>query len=223
MEKQLVKILSVESVTHNVLRFKFQRPAGLTFVPGQAADISVNRPEWKEEKRPFTFTGMKEWDHLEFTIKICPDHHGVTEQLRMLSAGDELIIHDVFGAIHFQGDGLFIAGGAGVTPFIAIFRQLASEKKLGNNMLLFSNNTEADIILRDEFEKILGSRFINTLTREKSDRYYNRKIDAGFLKEMIDDLSVYFYVCGPDPMVEGVKEALLTIGVEEKKVVIEQF
>lgn len=223
MEKQIVKILHAEYVTHNVRRFRLERPSAVTFVPGQAADVSINKPKWSEEKRPFTFTGLTHWDHLEFTIKIYSDHHGVTEQLGRLNAGDELIIHDVFGAIHYIDEGVFIAGGAGVTPFIAIFRQLEHEKRLGNNMLLFSNNTVSDIILKDEFEKMLGSRFVNTLTEKPAPGYDNRKIDADYLREKIKDLSRYFYICGPDPMVEAVKKALLSLGVADKKIVIEQF
>src|SRR5690349_11905197 len=109
MEPAIVKILKVEPVTHNVRRFTLERPEGLTFVPGQAADISINTPEMKDEKRPFTFTGLAEWDHLEFTIKIYTDHNGVTNHLGKLKAGDQLIIHDVFGAIRYYGEGVFIA------------------------------------------------------------------------------------------------------------------
>lgn len=223
MEKQIVKILQTEPVTHNVRRFKFEKPAGLSFIPGQAAEISINKPKWSEEKRPFTFTGLTDWDHLEFTIKIYPDHHGVTEQLGKLVPGDELIIHDVFGAIHYKGEGVFIAGGAGVTPFIAILRRLAKEKQIGNNALLFSNRTEADIILKEEFEQMLGKNFVNTLTDEKSVRYDNRTIDTRFLEPWVNDASRYFYICGPDPMVEGIRKSLLFLRVDEKKVIIEQF
>lgn len=219
---QIAKILHTEPVTHNVKRFKLERPSGITFVPGQAADISINKPKWLGEKRPFTFTGLTEWDHLEFTIKIYPDHHGVTEQLGLLGPGDELVIHDVFGAIHYIDEGIFIAGGAGVTPFIAILRQLEKDKKLGNNVLLFSNRTKSDIIMKDEFERMLGKNFINTLTDEKVPGYDNRIIDAEYLRSKVD-LSKYFYICGPDPMVEGLKTALLSLKVDEKRIVIEQF
>ena len=76
------------------------------------------------EKRPFTFTSLPGDDHLEFTIKCYTDHDGVTNQLGQLKAGDELLLHDIWGAIHYTNEGTFIAGGAGITPFIAIFRQL---------------------------------------------------------------------------------------------------
>lgn len=223
MDEYVVQILSVEKVTHNVRRFKLSKPDSYQFEPGQATDIVINLPEWKNERRPFTFTSLNEWDHLEFTIKIYDDHEGVTNQLGKLKAGDELILHDIWGAIHYKGEGVFIAGGAGVTPFIAIFRQLQKDGKLGNNQLIFSNKTSQDIILKDEFEKMLGDHFINTLTNETDEKYDHGVIDEKYLKEKIKNLDQYFYICGPDPMIEAISKDLEHIGVEKKKIVIEQF
>jgi ferredoxin-NADP reductase len=222
-EEHIVKILDTEYVTHNVRRFKVSKPESYKYKPGQATDVVINLPEWKEERRPFTFTSLNEWDHLEFTIKIYSDHNGVTNKLGTLQVGDELILHDIWGAIHYKGEGTFIAGGAGVTPFIAIFRQLQKDGKIGNNKLIFSNRTSKDIILKDEFEKMLGTNFINTLTDEKSEKYDNRRINESYLKEKIKDFSQYFYICGPDAMIESIKSELLNIGANEDKIVIEQF
>jgi propane monooxygenase reductase component len=223
MEPEFVRIIAVEMVTHNVRRFKVERPDGLNFVSGQAADVSINTPEMKNEIRPFTFTGLNDWDHLEFTIKIYSDHNGVTNHLGKVKVGDELIIHGVFGAIHYFGEGVFIAGGAGVTPFISIFRQLEKDGEIGNNTLIFSNRTSKDIILKDEFTQLLGKRFINTLTDEATDQFDHRMIDQQYLSEKVSDFSQYFYLCGPDPMVEAIKKHLLALGADEGKIVIEEF
>jgi len=222
-EEHIVKIINVENVTHNVKRFTLSKPENYIFTPGQATDIVINKPEWLKERRPFTFTGLNEWDRLEFTIKIYDDHEGVTNQLGKLEAGDELILHDIWGAIHYKGEGVFIAGGAGVTPFIAIFRQLNKDKKLGNNQLIFSNKTSKDIILKDEFEQMLGDHFINTLTQEKTDQYDNSLINEEYLKEKIKHLDQYFYICGPDPMIEAISNDLQKMGVDKDKIVIEEF
>jgi ferredoxin-NADP reductase len=222
-EEHVVKIINIENVTHNVKRFTLTKPENYIFTPGQATDIVINKPEWLKERRPFTFTGLNEWDHLEFTIKIYDDHEGVTNQLGKLNIGDELILHDIWGAIHYKGEGVFIAGGAGVTPFIAIFRQLNKDGKLGSNQLIFSNKTSKDIILKDEFEQMLGANFINTLTQEKTDLYDNNIISEDYLKEKIKNLDQYFYICGPDPMIEAVSNDLRKIGVDKDKIVIEEF
>ena len=214
MEEHVVKIISIEPVTHNVKHFRVQKPNGYQFVPGQATEVAINMPEWKNERRPFTFTSLNDWDYLEFTIKIYSDHDGVTNQLGQLKAGDELLLHDVWGAIHYTGEGTFIAGGAGVTPFIAIFRQLQKEKNLGNNKLIFSNRTHRDIILKDEFAAMLGDNFINTITQEEVSGYDHHRVDAEYLKEKISDFSQQFYICGPDAMVKEVQNTLETLGAK---------
>src|SRR5665647_186954 len=122
-EEHVVQILSTENVTHNVKHFKLSKPDSYHFTPGQATDIVINLPGWKEERRPFTFTSLNDWDYLEFTIKI----------------------------------------------------------------------------------------------------YDNRKIDESYLKEKINDFSQYFYICGPDAMIESVSKDLQKLGVHESKIVIEQF
>jgi ferredoxin-NADP reductase len=222
-EEHEVKILKIENVTHNVKRFTLTKPGSYSFTPGQATDIVIDQSGWKTERRPFTFTSLNEWDTLEFTIKIYDDHKGVTNELGKLKVGDQLIIHDVWGAIHYKGEGVFIAGGAGVTPFIAILRNLHHEHKTGNNQLIFSNKTVKDIILKDEFENMLGTNFINTITNEKTDKYDNEKLDQTYLKRKVSDFNQYFYICGPDAMVEDIRKNLLELGVKEEKIVTEEF
>jgi len=222
MEEHIVKILEAEYVTHDVRRFKVEKPEGYSFTPGQATEAAINKPDLKDERRPFTFTGLNDDDYLEFTIKTYGDHNSVTKALRELNKGDELLIHDVWGAIHYKGPGVFIAGGAGVTPFIAIFRQLFKDRKIDGNRLIFSNKTKKDIILKDEFEKMLGKNFYNTLTREKSSKYDNRRIDEDFLKEQIKDSNQNFYVCGPDKFVQDIQTIFAKLGAEPESVVFEE-
>ncbi|MGA7836704.1 MAG: hypothetical protein WB996_01955 [Ignavibacteriaceae bacterium] len=222
MKEHIVKVLKVENVTHDVRRFSVSKPEGYSFTPGQATEASINKKLLKDEKRPFTFTGLNDWPLLEFTIKVYTDHHGVTEELGKVKEGDELIIRDVWGAINYKGQGVFIAGGAGVTPFIAIFRQLQKEDKLNGNRLIFSNKTEKDIILKDEFQNILGNNFYNTLTEEKNDKYDHGRINEEFLKQKINNFEQDFYVCGPDPFVKDITNTLTNLGAKSDSVVFEK-
>jgi hypothetical protein len=222
MEYNIVKIITVESITRDVKRFIVEKPTDYKFSAGQATDVSINTPAFKNEKRPFTFTGLNDNEHLEFTIKIYPSHDGITKELEKLKQGDELIIRDAWGAIEYKGEGVFIAGGAGVTPFIAILKQLYKDNKIANNKLIFTNKTENDIILKNEFNKMLGENFINTLTHEKKDGYDNRRIDNIFLEEKIADFSQHFYVCGPPSFVEAMSDTLSNLGAKSDAVVFEK-
>jgi ferredoxin-NADP reductase len=219
--EEIVRILNTEYVTHDVKRFQVEKPAEYTFIPGQATEVSVNTAKYKDEKRPFTFTGLNSEPYLEFTIKIYREHKGVTKELGNLKPGDELIIRDVWGAINYKGPGIFIAGGAGITPFISIFRDLRSRNEVAGNTLLFGNKTKADIILEPEFRQILGNSFINILSEEITPEYSYGFIDEEFLRSNIKDFEQNFYLCGPPPMVEGVTKYLKNIGVEEKSITLE--
>ncbi|HAH59247.1 MAG: hypothetical protein KUL83_07670 [Lentimicrobium sp.] len=223
MSHQKVLIQHREWITHDVIQIRTERPRKFSFIPGQATELSVDKPGWQAEKRPFTFTNISKTEYLEFTIKVYPDHHGVTKKISELNPGDALLLHDVFGAIHYKGEGTFIAGGAGITPFISILRTLKHEGKLKNNSLLFANKTRADIILKEEFESMLGHNFINILSQEKHPDYAHGLISQHFIGENMRSRSRPVYVCGPPPMIKMVMQELSGLGVPSHLLVKEEF
>lgn len=218
-----VTITDVREITHDVKQFTFEKPEGFEFEPGQATEVSINKEGWKDEKRPFTFTSLNEDPQLQFTIKIYEDHDGVTEQIGKMQEGDEFIIEDPWGTIQYKGPGVFLAGGAGVTPFIAILRKLYKDGTLKGNGLIFSNKTEEDIILQDEFRTMLGDRFLNTLTeQESSEKFLTEFIDRDFLANHIDDFDQHFYVCGPPAFVDDIKAHLKELGADPDGLIFEE-
>lgn len=223
MQHPHVSVKSIDKVTHDVLKIVTEKPQQFTFTPGQATEVSINKDGWKDERRPFTFTCLPDNDYLEFTIKTYPSRKGVTNQLLQLKKGDVLILHDVFGTINYQGEGVFIAGGAGVTPFISIFKYLESKNEIGNNKLIFANKTKSDIILEGEFKKILGNNFINILSDEKIPGYANGLITKDFIEASSGGIDKIFYVCGPPPMMDTVEKQLANLNVNEKSIVKEAF
>lgn len=218
----VVKILEIQALTHDVKQIRVERPRGFEFVPGQATELSINKPGWKDEKRPFTFTCLPEADHLEFVIKSYRDHQGVTHQIDRLQVGDELILDEAWGTIQYRGKGVFIAGGAGITPFIGIIRYLASIGELAGNSLLFSNKTEKDVILADYFRQVLGADFISTLTEKEARGHEFGMIDKRFLEKHVTDFSQEFYLCGPDPMVKAIRGILEELGAKPEAVTFEK-
>jgi ferredoxin-NADP reductase len=223
MEKYIVKIKYIKNVTHDVLQIVTTKPDIYNFSPGQATELSINKAGWKSKKRPFTFTSLPQDSDLEFTIKTYPSHEGVTNELLKLKKDDELILHEVFGYISYKGEGIFIAGGAGVTPFISIFRHLKSINKIGNNKLIFANKTKEDIILEGEFKELLGNNFINILSQEKRVGYEYGQINEKFIKNNQKGTNELFYLCGPPPMMEAIEKYLLVLDVKKDRIVKEKF
>lgn len=223
MEKHVVKIKSINKINHDVLRVVTERPDEYNFTPGQATDISVNKEGWKEEKSPFTFTSLPEDKNLEFHIKTYPERERVTNELLKLKKGDELILHSVWGAIQYKKQGVFIAGGAGVTPFIAILRQLHSKNEMGENKLIFANKTQKDIFLKEEFTEMLGDNFVNILSDEETDEYAHGFVTKDFLQSQIENTHKNFYICGPPKMLDMLEENLAELGIDKDSIVKEEF
>lgn len=217
----IVKILNVEHVARNVKRFILEKPAGYTFVPGQATDVSINQPGLTEELRPFTFTCTNDNEYLEFIIKIYKDHGGVTEKLSDLATGDELILHDVFGTIHYKGAGVFLAGGAGITPFIAIFRQLKLDHALTGNTLLFANHSEEDVILPAELKYMLAGQYVDVLKSPTKPGAVGQEIGLKLLSKYVTNPGAYYYICGPESFTLTMLTLLGTLKVDKAHIVLE--
>ena len=165
---------------------------------------------------------MNDEPYLEFVIKSYRDHKGVTNEIDQLKPGDELIIRDVWGVIHYQGEGYFIAGGAGITPFIAVLRNLKKQNLLAGNQLFFSNQTPGDIILRDELNAMMGSNAVFITTQENMPGLDFGKINKDYLQSHIPDFTKHFYICGPDKMVSDLSTILLDLGAKPDAVIFEK-
>ena len=222
MSEHTITIRSIEQLTPDVRRYRLDKPDGYSYQPGQATELHLDQDDWRDEDRPFTFTSLPDADHLEFTIKSYPDHDGVTEQIGQAQLGDRFVIGDSWGAITDQGPGMFIAGGAGVTPFIAILKQRMADGTLDGCHLVFSNKTEADIIMREEWEAMPGLRTTFLVTQQPDSPLAAGKLDKEALGNLIDDTDQQFYVCGPPAMVEDISEALESLGADADGITFEE-
>lgn len=212
-----VYITSKTRLNHDVAQFRLGRPGEYEFIAGQAIELLLPEPETKGPA-PFTFTGLNTDSFLELTIKIYEEHKGLTAALSKLTIGDKVMITDPWDSFTNNGPGIFIAGGAGITPFIALLRQMRADKNIGDSWLFFSNKTPQDVFLHEELESLLGDRYIGVITRDQNGVNNTQHIDATFLSKRIKNFEQPFYVCGPPPFVDSIQGALKKIGASEQMV-----
>src|SRR4030042_6521588 len=155
-----VRIIHKNWLTHDVMLLTIEKPDSYSFNAGQAVEATIDYPRFRGEQAPFTLTSLNSDEFLELIIKVYAGHDGMTLAISKLEEGDKLMISDPWDSFKNRGPGVFIAGGTGVTPFIAILRQLKAEGKISDSLLIFSNKTEKDIILYDELSRMLGKSFI---------------------------------------------------------------
>jgi len=216
-----------ERLARNVNLYVVEKPDDFQFEPGQAVELSIDEEGWRDDKRPFTITSLPDNPRLEFVVKTYPtdkfpSHEGVTEHLgRDIQVNDRLIFGDPWGTIRYRGPGTFIAGGAGMTPFISILRHREQQGDADQNRLFFSNKTADDVFLQGEFFRMLGRRVVCTLTQEKHRDYEHGRIDKEWLEKRVDNFDQPFYVCGPPAMVEELQETLKSLGADVDSLVFE--
>ena len=220
MEVHSVEVIKSEYITPDVKRFVTTKPAGFKFEPGQGCMVAVDQEVWRTMWRAFTFTSLPGQRTLEFIVKIYP-RGGVTQQMGLLRKGDRLLLKDVFGTITYKGPGTFFAAGAGITPFIAIFRDLHKKKQLTGCTLIYTNKTVQDVILDQELAKLLGKRFLNIFTRQNVVGFHERRIDKDLLIALVQDFDQYFYVCGPERFVNDINGILLELGATSDSLIFE--
>jgi ferredoxin-NADP reductase len=221
MTDHILTIRSITAVTHNVRRIVADKPAGYDFHPGQATTIALEKTGWRDEQRPFSFTSLPHERMLEWTIKIYHSHDGVTDRMDDLTIGDRLRISDAFGAITDHGPGTFIAGGAGITPFLAILRHQAQTRTIGGSRLLFSNKQQRDVICQGELVRYLGEDAVFTLTQERAPFFEHGRIDEDFLEHHVRDWDAPFYLCGPPAMASDLQAVLERKDVAAGELVLE--
>ncbi len=222
MAQHVVKILDSTFITHNVKQFTVEKPKGYLFTPGQATKVALKKTGWADMKREFNFTSLPSAKSLEFIIKIYDERQGVTQQLGLAHAGDELILEEPFGAMSYKGPGYFFAAGSGVTPFIAILRDLRKKKKLEGNTLICTNQTASDVILDDELTQMLGKNFLNMFTRQHVIGFQERRIDRNTVIALVQNFDQKFYICGPDSFVSNIGDILRSLGAKAESIVIEE-
>ena len=70
---------------------------------------------------------------------------------------------------------------------------------------------------------MLGDRFINVITGDETSAYDHRMIDEAYLREKITNTGQYFYICGPDAMIDSIVKNLQNIGIQDSQIVKEEW
>ncbi|MDF1811252.1 MAG: hypothetical protein P1V20_03535 [Verrucomicrobiales bacterium] len=211
------KIELIERAASNILRFEIERPDGFSFVPGNAVMIGV--PDSGEDPGPFCPTSDPADACLEFFIKIYRERDGLTDRIENCLVGDTLTMSDPFGDIEFQDTGVFLAAGAGITPFLAILRQLDAEGVAGGNQLHYTESNRMDLVQEEEFRQILGNDAHFVLTK---DDFNPQRLDSDYLDEEVkvsDDN--FYYLCGPPGFETDLVDWLVGKGIQDDKIVRE--
>jgi ferredoxin-NADP reductase len=216
--------------TPDVKSFRFQRPTGFDYAPGQYLYITILINGLKKSK-PFTISSSPtETKFIEFTKRITD--HEFSIALDNSKIGDWAHVKAPNGEFTFKGEYpkvVMIAGGIGITPFRSMIRYCADKTIKSKIALLYGNRREETIAFREELD-ILAKQNPNLKVvyalSEPSDGWKGRRgyVTPQMIKEEIPDyMERVFYLCGPPAMVTSMVDALKTLQIPNGKIRTENF
>ncbi len=220
--------------THNVKSFRFKIEKDVAFKPGQFFFVTI-KADGEERTKHFSFSNSPtEKGYVEFTKRIT--ENPFSKALDRLKTGDWARLKMPYGSFTFEGEYeklTFLSGGVGITPIRSICKFITDKGLPTDIILLYGNNTEGDIIFRQDLDDIQklnkNLRVVYTLTSPDIDKkaWPGRTgyIDAGMIKEEIPDYkNRVFYICGPPAMVGSLVNILKDkLGIREDKIKVENF
>ncbi|WP_029041613.1 ferredoxin reductase family protein [Cucumibacter marinus] len=190
--------------------------------PGQFAFIKV-KGKGLEEPHPFTIAGPDPDGTLHFAIKPLGDF---TARLReRIEPGDKMVIEGGYGGFNHGRGGkkqIWLAGGIGITPFLAWARHLDAAAP-GRYHLIHCVRGPADAVGRQELEAKSQEleNFAFTLhSSENGNRLTADKI-LGYVD--FEPAGVDLWFCGPPPLRKAIEAGLKQAGVNLARVEFERF
>ena len=231
-------LAEIEEVTHNVKTFRFRSPnreeIPFTYLPGQFLTLHI-APRGIPTKRSYTIASTPTWrDRIEITVK--REEHGLVSRWLHdeLQIGDEIQIEAPNGTFCFTGTQagsvVLIGAGVGITPMMSVARYLTETRWPGKVYLILGFSAPRDFIFRNEIAG-LQSRNANLsvtviMSRPEDEPWSGAvgHIDGALLASAVPDIaSRRAHICGPPPMMDVVKAALVALGVPEVKIKTEAF
>ena len=224
-------VLAVLDETSEIKTFRFSRPGGFEFSPGQFLAVRVQL-DGRPHVRCYSISSAP---HTRGYLEIAVRRQGLVSSVlhATLREGSTLTINRSGGQFVYPiGDDrplALIAGGIGITPLLSMVRHAVAADPSRPITLLYSVRREDDLAFYDELRALAARHpqlhVVITLTRPAGPtRFRTGRIDAAMLRQHAPaPANTLFYVCGPGPMIADLRAVLVGLGVPENQVRFEQF
>jgi ferredoxin-NADP reductase len=224
-----VEFISGERPAPGTGTFRFGKPAGYTFTPGQFLSLSLATRDGEQTKH-FTHDEAPADPYVEITTRLSGSPF--KDALEALVPGDRVRFAGPRGRMTLPADTrkvAFLVGGVGVTPAHSIIRD-AVVRGTGLTVALFYGNQDQDgIPFGHEFDSYAAEHpeitVVHVLATPEPGWAGERGfITAEIVRRHIDPLDGWrWVVTGPPAMIEAMKRVLSDLRVPDERVSTESF
>jgi ferredoxin-NADP reductase len=216
-----LKLIAKKPQSPEVTSFIFKPLQPLVWKAGQYLHYMLHHEQTDDRgsDRWFTIASAPFERHVMVTTRFAKRKGSTFKKtLKALKIGELIEVSDVDGDFIVNDkdeDYVFIAGGIGITPFRSIIKELHHKKIPLRAMLLYANSDAKNVLFKKELEAMAKDN------PNFSIHYIfpPERIDKKTIKKLVPYVKKpFFYVSGPEPMVESIGKMLKKIGVPKNHI-----
>ena len=236
MENFTLRFIEKKFVAKDKVAFVFDaKGSGFAFEAGQYAYFTLSSAKFDDDKghsRPLSIANAPSPDD-RLMIVVREGTSAFAQNLMALEANDEVIVSEALGGMKLPEDRttpvVIIAGGTGISPVRSIVEDQINKSSVRNILLIYANNSLAESAFINDFrnwEKLCsGLRFVPVFDDVKDAEGFFEEgfITSDIMKKHIMNFGENcYYLFGPPPMVDSIKQILESSGVEIGRIFSEQ-
>jgi benzoate/toluate 1,2-dioxygenase reductase subunit len=221
------KITKIARDSATTVTFSLQAEQPIAFLPGQYVNLNV---PGSKETRSYSFSSPPNRTELSFLIRDVPDGMMSSYMRSKAQTDDFMMFTGPYGSFYLRPTVrpiLMLAGGTGLAPFLSMLLWMKDNPTDQPILLGYGVNTTEDLVELGTLEELKKAM--------PNFDYFTCVVDKGCghpkLGYVTDHLSpghlnggnVDVYVCGPPPMVEGVRKWIAGVGIKPKNFLFEKF
>lgn len=238
-----LKIQEIRKETEDCVSISFEVPEGLQseyeFTQGQYLTLRT-QINGAEVRRSYSICTSPNDDDLRVAIKKLEGGQFSTFANETLAQNDLLDVMTPMGnfytPLHADNEKHYVAfvAGSGITPILSILKTTLVKEPKSHFTLFYGNRYSDSIIFKEQIEALknlhLGRLSVHHILSQEhpgSELFYGRIDEAkchSFCKYLFDPATVdEFFLCGPESMINAIRETLSSLGVDEKNIHFELF
>lgn len=221
-------VSEVRRVANNVVELSLiPERKRLVHDAGNFVYLTLHDPDLKSghaEEHPYTISSAPGEDQLRIAIKALGD---ASHAVQSVHTGTRAQVEGPYGRFFKRPDRvdapeLWIAGGIGVTPFIARMRHLARRDEPADVCMVYCMQDEAREIFGDELRTLAGR--LQGFRLHQHYFYREGPLDRTFLERVCPDIEYReVYICGPEQLNELMRQHAAHLGVPASGIHTEEF
>jgi ring-1,2-phenylacetyl-CoA epoxidase subunit PaaE len=239
-----LKIKDIRRETSDAVSIAFDIPLAIQheyqFKQGQYITIKLI-VNGEEIRRSYSIcTSPYSEKELRVAVKEVKDGRASTLMNRSWKVGDTVEVMTPMGNFYSVLSGnnkkqyVLFAGGSGITPMMSILKSVLYIEKQSTITLIYANRDEDSVIFNSELEKLVADHserlmLVNVYDNPKTQVSDLQKglLSVERVKAILENYGGVnaneYFICGPGPMMENIKQGLDSLKIANEKIHIEYF